>query len=415
MDSTSFTTARDLFQQGLQHHAAGRLDEAVASYRQSLQHLPDRPSTLTNLGAVLLQQGRAAEALPLLDQALQSEPGNAEALSHRALALAELGRDSDALDTFDALLAAGLSTAAVHYHRALCLARLSRPDDALAAFDDALALDQQFAQAWARRGGLLKDMGRPAQAIASLQRGIDLGADVQVNSYLLASLTGTAAPGSAPAAYVQQLFDAYAGQFEAHLVQSLDYRVPELLAQLAARHGCSAVQQALDLGCGTGLCGAPLKALAQRLHGVDLSAGMLDRARATGAYERVWQADIAQHLHSTPERYALVVAADVFIYIGDLQAVFAGVKRVLEDGGLFCFSVEQGSDERGFELRSSSRYAHSAAHLRTLAEHQGFELLALEEATLRLDQQRPVAGLLLALKSSTPDQERLPRRPPARV
>lgn len=399
MDSRSFATARDLFQQALEQHAAGELTEAEANYRRSLEHLPGRPSTLTNLGAVLLQLGRAAEALPLLDQALQSEPGNAEALSHRALALADAGRDDDALCAFDALLAAGLSTAVVHYHRALCLARLGRPDDALAAFDDALALDEQFAQAWARRGGLLKDMGRPAQAIASLQRGIDLGADAQVNSYLLASLTGTAAPGSAPVAYVQQLFDAYAGQFESHLVQSLDYRVPELLAQLAARHGGSCAQ-ALDLGCGTGLCAAPLKALAQRLHGVDLSAGMLDRARATGLYEQVWQADIAEHLHGTPERYALVVAADVFIYIGDLQAVFAGVRRVLEDGGLFCFSVEQGSDERSYELRSSSRYAHSAMHLRALAAQQGFELLALEEATLRLDQAQPVAGLLVALRGA---------------
>jgi predicted TPR repeat methyltransferase len=402
MDSTSFATARDLFQQGLQQHAAGRLDEAEASYRQSLQHLPGRPSTLTNLGAVLLKQGRAVEALPLLDQALQSEPDNAEALSHRALALADMGRDDDALQAFDKLLAAGLSTAAVHYHRALCLARLGRPDDALAAFDDALALDQQFAQAWARRGGLLKDMGRPAQAIASLQRGIDLGADVQVNGYLLAALTGTAAPGSAPVAYVQQLFDAYAGQFESHLVQSLDYRVPELLAQLVSRHG-GPCEQALDLGCGTGLCAAPLKALVQRLHGVDLSAGMLDRARATGLYERVWQADIAEHLHATHERYALVVAADVFIYIGDLQAVFAGARRVLAAGGLFCFSAEQGSDERSYELRSSSRYAHSAQHLRALAAQQGFELLALEEATLRMDQQKPVAGLLVCLRSPARD------------
>ena len=398
MDNASFAAARDLFQRGLQQHGAGQLREAEASYRESLQHLPGRPSTLTNLGAVLLQLGRPAEALALLEQALQSEPDNAEALSHRALALAELGRDDDALRAFDALLAAGLGTAAVHYHRALCLVQLHRPDDALAALDEALALDEQFAQAWACRGGLLKDMGRPAQAIASLQRGIELGADVPVNSYLLASLTGTAAPGSAPAAYVQQLFDAYAGQFETHLVQSLDYRVPELLAQLAARYG-GPFAQALDLGCGTGLCAGPLKALAERLHGVDLSAGMLERARATGLYERVWQGDIAEHLHTTGERYALIVAADVFIYIGDLQAVFAGVRRVLEPRGLFCFSVEQGSDERSYELRSSSRYAHSAQHLRALAAQQDFELLALEEATLRKDQAQPVAGLLLALRA----------------
>ena len=396
MDSASFATARDLFQRALQQHGAGQLRDAETSYRESLQHLPGRPSTLTNLGAVLLQLGRPAEALPLLEQALQSEPDNAEALSHRALALAELGRDAEALTAFDGLLTVGLGTAAVHYHRALCLAQLHRPDDALAAFDEALALDEHFAQAWARRGGLLKDMGRPAQAIASLQRAIELGADVPVNSYLLASLTGTAAPGSAPVAYVQQLFDAYAGQFETHLVQSLDYRVPELLAQLATRHG-GPFAQALDLGCGTGLCAAPLKALVERLHGVDLSSGMLERARATGLYEQVWQADIAEHLFTTPERYALIVAADVFIYIGDLHSVFAGVRRVLEPGGLFCFSVEQGSDERSYELRSTSRYAHSAQHLRVLAAQQGFELLALEEATLRKDQAQPVAGLLVAL------------------
>jgi predicted TPR repeat methyltransferase len=95
----------------------------------------------------------------------------------------------------------------------------------------------------------------------------------------------------------------------------------------------------------------------------------------------------------------LIIAADVFIYIGDLQAVFAGVRRVLEPRGLFCFSVEQGSDERSYELRSSSRYAHSAQHLRALAAQQDFELLALEEATLRKDQAQPVAGLLLALRA----------------
>jgi tetratricopeptide (TPR) repeat protein len=100
MDSVSFATARDLFQRGLQQHGAGKLREAEASYRQSLQHLPDRPSTLTNLGAVLLQLGRPAEALPLLEQALRSEPDNAEALSHRALALAELGRGRRGADGF---------------------------------------------------------------------------------------------------------------------------------------------------------------------------------------------------------------------------------------------------------------------------------------------------------------------------
>jgi predicted TPR repeat methyltransferase len=393
---TDFQAARQHFERGLALHGEGRLNEAEASYREALARLPGRPSTLTNLGALLLQQGRAAEALPLLDEALAAQPGaNPEAASHRALALAELGRDAEALAAFDALAAdAATASPALHHHRALCLARLGRADDALAAFDAALAQDPNFAEAWARRGGLLKDMGRPAQAIASLQRGIELGADAQTHGYLLASLGGRAAPPRAPAAYVQQLFDAYAPQFDRHLVETLEYRVPELLAQLALRHG-RAIDCALDLGCGTGLAAAPLKrAAVQRLHGVDLSPRMIEHAAGCGHYERLWQADLVEHLATSHERYALVVAADVFIYLGDLDAVFAGVRRVLKPGGLFCFSVEQAADGQAFELRASSRYAHSARYVRALAARHGLAERALEAATLRLDQRQPVAGLL---------------------
>ena len=42
---------------------------------------------------------------------------------------------------------------------------------------------------------------------------------------------------------------------------------------------------ALDLGCGTGLCGPLVKPRVERLDGVDLSGAMLDRARATGVYD----------------------------------------------------------------------------------------------------------------------------------
>jgi predicted TPR repeat methyltransferase len=131
----------------------------------------------------------------------------------------------------------------------------------------------------------------------------------------------------------------------------------------------------------------------QALHGVDLSAGMLERARALGVYDTLEQAEIVQHLAATPHRHELVVAADVFIYLGDLAAAFAGVRRVLDDGGVFAFSAEVADDTMAFELRPSSRYAQSERYLRELAAAHGFEWLALRRGPLRLEQRAPIEGL----------------------
>jgi len=355
-----FEAAKAAFLQGLQHQGAGRWAEAEACYRESLTLLPGRPSTLSNLAAALNAQGRPAEALPLLDQALAAEPGHADTLFQRAESLGALGQLPQALADIESMLAA-------------------QPDAGLA---------------WSRKGGLLKDLGRPEPAMAALRRAIELGADVPLNTYLLASLEGSAAPPTPPAGYVQALFDSYAEGFEAQLTGKLQYRVPEALVQGLPRERFAC---ALDLGCGTGLVGRLLRPRVQRLVGVDLSAGMLEQARRQGGYDQLHQAEIAQHLARTAEQHDLVVAADVFIYLGDLAAMFAGVRRVLLPGGVFAFSVELADDGADFELRPSSRYAQSERYLRELAAANGFSVQQARRDMLRLDQRQPVPGLLMWL------------------
>lgn len=358
--ASRFEAAKAAFLQGLEHQGAGRLSEAEACYRESLSLLPGRPSTLSNLAAVLNARGRPAEALPLLEAALAAEPGNPDSLFQRAEAFGALGQLPPALADIEAVLTA-------------------RPDTG---------------PAWSRKGGLLKDLGRPAEAVAALRRAIELGADVPLNTYLLASLEGGAAPPTPPPGYVQALFDSYAEGFEAQLTGPLQYRVPEALVQGLPRERYGS---ALDLGCGTGLVGRLLRPRVQRLVGVDLSAGMLEQARQQGGYDQLDRAEIAQHLAATGERHELVVAADVFIYLGDLAGVFAGVRRVLLPGGVFAFSVELAGDSVDFELRPSSRYAQSDRYLRQLAADHGFEVLQARHETLRFDQRQPVAGLLMWL------------------
>ncbi|MGZ5920903.1 MAG: tetratricopeptide repeat protein, partial [Rhizomicrobium sp.] len=51
-----------MFVQAVGHHQAGRLDEAVACYRQVLTVNPDLASAHTNLGTALCEQGKLEEA-----------------------------------------------------------------------------------------------------------------------------------------------------------------------------------------------------------------------------------------------------------------------------------------------------------------------------------------------------------------
>jgi predicted TPR repeat methyltransferase len=425
----SFEQARLLFLQGVQAFQAGDLDAADRHFEASLQRLPGRPSTLMNLAAVRIRLGRPAEALPLLDAALAQEPTDAEAWGHRGTALAALGRTEEAVAAFDRVLALAPAQPAALFQRARhlttlgrhaealvsldallavrpedieawfkrgeALQALGRPTEALAAYERVLALQPAAALAWTQRGGILKDLGRLPEAAESFRRALALGGDAEINGYFLASIEGGTAPVVAPRAYVEGLFDQYADEFDEHLVGRLGYRTPQLLADLLPPgwHGAAA----LDLGCGTGLMAPLLRQRVDAIDGVDLSSRMLDKARALGLYRELHHADVSARLEATTQRYALVAAADVFVYVGALDAVYAGAARVLEPDGLFLYSVEESDAGQDLQLRPSSRYAHSEAYLRRLADRHGFEVRRVERATLRHDQRRPIGGLCVLL------------------
>jgi predicted TPR repeat methyltransferase len=156
-------------------------------------------------------------------------------------------------------------------------------------------------------------------------------------------------------------------------------------------------ESALDLGCGTGLCGPLVKSAVRRLDGVDLSPRMLEKARALGLYDQLVHGDLVEHLRSTRREYDLVLSADVFIYVGDLEPVFAEVSRVMKDGGVFCFSVEQAGDEQTVLLNTHQRYAHSERYVRELAARHGFDVLRMLRHAIREDQREAIPGLYFYL------------------
>jgi predicted TPR repeat methyltransferase len=429
MSDSRFDRARDLFIQGVRAFESGDAAAARASFEASLALVPGRPSTLVNLAATLIRLDEPEAALPLLDEALAQQADSTDAWAYRGAALADMGRLEEALACQERVLQAEPQHRASAFERAALLNLLDRHDEALAALDAllhidakhapswiehgntlhalhrdeealrsyqrALKLDDSSADAWSHCGGVLKDLGRLDEATTAFRRAVALGqaqgGDTEVDVFMLASLIGKPgeAPPAAPLRYVQGLFDHYAKGFDAHLVKELGYQVPEALCALLPpdRH----FSGVLDLGCGTGLCALPLAGRMGHIDGIDLAPRMLAAARERGLYRSLIEADIGAWLADCEEHYELVLAADVFIYVGALEVVFADVARVLDSGGLFASSVEESAHE--LELRTSSRYAHSESYLRRCAQAAGLQVIGVARGPLRLEQRQPIAGL----------------------
>lgn len=393
---------RDRFMAGVAALEAGDLAAAEAAFRDSLAAVPGRPSTLANLGTVLVRGARFDEALAVLGAALERAPEDADAWTHKAWAHAGLGDPAGALAAHERAIATrGAATVHDAFGRANALALLGRADEALAAYDATLALAPGFAEAWSRRGSVLRETGRHAEAAAAWRQAVEHGADRELHAYYLAGVGGHDAerPSRSPRAYVEGLFDEYADAFGGHLVQALGYRAHARLVDGLDR--LDATTQALlrrhdglDLGCGSGLCAPGLAPRVAALDGLDVSRRMLEQARRLGLYRDLVHDDLAAWLPRTERRYGVVVAADVFIYVGALDAAFEGVRRVLVPGGVFAFTVERPADEgaAGPVLQPSLRWQHGTRHVRELAARHGYAVESVVEMTLREEQGAPVRG-----------------------
>jgi predicted TPR repeat methyltransferase len=382
----------------------GRLPQALESYERALDLQPTYPEAWCHRAIVLNDLGRHADAAASAERALRTRPAYPDALLALGNALQGLHHYVDAVDAYDRALASS-PQAEVWCARGTALRKLGDAAAALASYDRALTLRADYVQAVHYRANALRLLGRRDEAIDAYRRARDLGADATEMGFALAALGDGALPSAAPADYIKGLFDQYAGHFDTHLVAVLGYRTPALLEALLARHlpdahPCFAA--ALDLGCGTGLCAPFLRPLARTLMGVDLSDNMLDKARSLGLYDTLACADIGVFLQDKIACYELVLAADVFVYFGDLAPVFGQVRRALREGGLFAFSTETlagSGDACGYAITASNRFAHAPGYLERTAAHAGFTVVETTDAALRREHGADVAGQLVLLRA----------------
>jgi len=223
---------------------------------------------------------------------------------------------------------------------------------------------------------------------------------------MYAACSGRDVPERAADDYVESTFDAFAASFDAKLGR-LDYRAPELVAAALAR-ACGAPEgklDGLDAGCGTGLCGPLIASYVRRLTGVDLSAGMLDRARGRGVYADLVKAELTDYLRAHREAFDLIISADTLVYFGNLDAVSRAAAGALRPGGVLAFTVEEAGDDgkgEGYRINPHGRYSHGRSYVAQVLSDSELCVEAIDSAALRREGGVAVNGLVVTARKPAP-------------
>jgi predicted TPR repeat methyltransferase len=273
--------------------------------------------------------------------------------------------------------------------------------------EQALELAPAWAAGWYRMATYREKAGNTAGAIEAYRRTLDLGPDDIFGAELKLALLGDiATPDQPPSSYVERLFDDYADRFETSLVEKLDYSVPRKLASLVASTG-RRYRCGVDLGCGTGLLGPEIRDRVDCLEGFDLSQNMLAKAGEKHVYDHLAQADLSLAPKATglfaegaEHRADLVTAADVLMYLGNLESVFDAVVALSVPEADFAFSVEDAGEREDFHLAPSLRYAHSELYVRGLCSRHGLEVLEMTRTAIRKDGADVISGILFLARKA---------------
>ncbi|SEF50943.1 methyltransferase domain-containing protein [Bosea lathyri] len=283
---------------------------------------------------------------------------------------------------------------------------------AVEILDQTLAQAYHFTAAWHLYGLAQEMLGRNEDAATAWRQCLTLDPNDHFGARLdLARIGAMAAEDATSENFSGALFDGYAERFDNHLTQALHYNAPALLKETLARISDNAgrafrFETVYDLGCGTGLMGEAIRAETGFLAGCDLSPRMIERARTKlrtdgePLYDKLAVAGLTSFLVSRPDHSAeLVIAADVFVYLGELGPVFAQSARVLKPGGLLAFTVQSHPGD-GVVVGADRRFAHAESWLRQRLEEARLRPLSVETASTRQDRGVAVPGLIVVAEKS---------------
>jgi tetratricopeptide (TPR) repeat protein len=166
----------------------GKLDEAVAQYREALEIQPRYAETRYNLGIALSRQGKLDEAIAQYRAALEIAPAKTEARNNLGNALARQGSYPAAIVEYQKVLELDPDFADARYNLGNVFLKQHKLDEAIAQYRKTLEITPENAAALNNLGNALAMKGADDAAIAQYQRALEINSLLTDARQNLASL-----------------------------------------------------------------------------------------------------------------------------------------------------------------------------------------------------------------------------------
>ncbi len=368
-------------------------------FRKIVELQPDNINALFNLSCSLVANGCINEAISTLQHVLKLDPKHSIASDNLGQLYEEKGLIEAAQSCYKNAIK-GNNVKALHYrHLGVTYLKSRKPAKAEENFIKGMDLDNSAGKAHIELGRAQCELGKIDDAIKSFNQALKINPNLNYAKFWLSAINDQRSTDHAKHRFVSKLFDGHAEDFDKILVDDLGYKIPWLLAEdLSSIVGENTKLHILDIGCGTGLCAVSLKPIIKTITGIDLSEKMLIKAKQRGSYKELIQGDIVDTTNALSSKFDLIVAADVFVYVGGLSAVFESCYNALTPNGLFAFSIELSEHPESFMLRATGRYAHSSSYISNLSNKYNFELASIKNVTLRMDSGKKILGEVYILR-----------------
>ncbi len=372
---------QQVYSQAITSHEKGEYELAAELYAQLLAEHPDADLVLYNQGLAFYALDRFAEAATAFLRITEISRADADTWYNLGLSLKGCGRLPEARIAYEQALLLQVDEDTL-FNLGNCCRELGAIDEAFTYYERVLAIDSGNVSALNNYAYLCHRQEDYKKAEILYTKLLQLDPDHAGATHMLAALSGTAnvAPGKN---YVQDLFDQYSADFEKSLVEKLDYKVPGLLFACVKEYSPKIMfQEAVDLGCGTGLAGELFTSCCRTLAGVDLSPNMITAAACKKIYARLEVADVAQFVVNLDNKVDLFVAADLLTYLADLRPLFTTLSEASSKGAVFVFSTEHGSTGK-WQVRPTGRFAHGRTYVADTLIAAGAEIISVSKEKIR--------------------------------
>ena len=379
----------------------GELEAATESYKQVIKINPNDAEAYNNMGITQQSSGFLEAAIHSYQEALKISPNFSEAHNNLGAVLNEKGDIDAAIDSYKKACQINPNYAEAYNNMGLSFNKKYNLKASIKCYKQAISIKPDYEDALHNLAIALYKNGDREEAEGSYAQAGKIKHDVALNAqkkHLMSSLNGTMSH-NAPRAYVESLFDNYASNFDDALVDGLGYKIPQILTEvILKKYPEESLGSILDLGCGTGLVGQEIKGYTEKLEGIDLSKLMLLKATKKKIYDKLTHCDLIDYLSTRNLAFDFFIAADVFVYIGQLDDVFRLIKTRNIGSGKLVFSTEHIIKKEGFSLEESGRYSHSKKYIEALSRKFGYKIVYFSIVNLRKDKKSFIKGGIYILE-----------------